>query len=235
MQLPIFFEKEFPSSGSFHLSGDSSRHVAQVLRMKENDLLQVTNGKGTILTAEIILSHKTRTEVKMIGKLEIPAARKKIIIAISPIKNTGRFEWFLEKATEVGISDIIPLLCKRTEKTHLREERMNTILTSAMLQSRQEWLPQLKPAITFTELIKSNDYPQRFIAHCVEEDKMNLNDIQFKIGEPAIILIGPEGDFTQGEIDFAIANNYTPVTLGETRLRTETAGLVAAVLLNNMK
>ena len=235
MQLPIFFQKEIPDVSSFTLSEESSRHIAQVLRMKESELIQLTNGAGTIITAEITNAHKNHTEVKVLERTEVTAPKKKIAIAISFIKNTGRFEWFLEKATEIGITEIIPILCKRTEKSHFRVDRMNTILISAMLQSRQTWLTQLKPAIKINELIDSNTYSQRFIAHCLEDEKKDLNDISPEPAGDKIILIGPEGDFTQEEIDYAITHNFIPVTLGETRLRTETAGLVAAVLLTNMK
>ena len=235
MQLPIFFEKEIPETLLFTVSEESSRHIAQVLRMKESEQIQLTNGLGTIITAEITNPHKNHTEVKILERKQIEAPKRNIAIAISFIKNTGRFEWFLEKATEIGITEIIPILCKRTEKSHFRIDRMNTILISAMLQSRQVWLPGLKPAIKMNELIDSNNYSQRFIAHCLEEDKKDLNDILSNPAESKIILIGPEGDFTQEEIDYAILHNYIPVTLGETRLRTETAALVAAVLLTNMK
>jgi 16S rRNA (uracil1498-N3)-methyltransferase len=235
MQLPIFFEKTLPDTTSFTLSEESSRHIAQVLRMKEEELIQLTNGLGTIITAQIITAHKNHTEVKVIERSIIVAPKNKVSIAISFIKNAGRFEWFLEKATEIGIKEIIPLLCKRTEKSHFRMDRMNTILISAMLQSRQAWLPQLKSATKLNELINSNDYSQRFIAHCLKEDKKDLKDIFTNSSDSKIILIGPEGDFTPEEIDYAIENNFIPVSLGETRLRTETAGLVAAVLLTNMK
>ena len=235
MQLPIFFEKSLPDTSSFTLSEESSRHIAQVLRMKENELIQLTNGLGIMITAEISIPHKKQTEIKVVERTEVPAPKMKVTIAISFIKNTGRFEWFLEKATEIGIKEIIPLLCKRTEKSHFRMDRMNTILISAMLQSRQAWLPQLQPATQINELINSNTSSNRFIAHCLEEDKKDLNDIFCKPSDSKIILIGPEGDFTKEEINYAIEHNYIPVTLGGTRLRTETAGLVAAVLLTNMK
>ena len=235
MQLPIFFQKDIPEISLFTLSEESSRHIAQVLRMKESELIQLTNGAGTIITAKITNAHKNHTEVKVLERTEVTTPKKKIAIAISFIKNTGRFEWFLEKATEIGVTEIIPILCKRTEKSHFRMDRMKTILVSAMLQSRQSWLPLLRPAIKINDLIDSNAYTQRFIAHCLEEEKKDLNEISSDLSGSKIILIGPEGDFTQDEINYAITHNYIPVTLGETRLRTETAGLVAAVLLTNMK
>lgn len=231
MQLPIFFEENFPDSDQFVLSENSSRHIAQVLRMKEGEFIQLTNGKGYTLTAEIVSSHKKNTEVKIIERTFIPQREPKIAIAISFIKNTGRFEWFLEKATEIGVSEIIPLLCTRTEKTHFREERMKAILVSAMLQSRQAWLPELPAPVTIMELIKNKSYDQKFIAHCLNEERTELKNIITNAFSSKIILIGPEGDFTKEEIEAALEQDYKPVSLGETRLRTETAGLVAAVLL----
>ena len=231
MQLPFFFEESFPDSDQFVLSENSSRHIAQVLRMKEGELIQLTNGKGYTLTAEIVSPHKKNTEVKITERTFIPQRKPKIAIAISFIKNTGRFEWFLEKATEIGVSEIIPLLCTRTEKTHFREERMKTILVSAMLQSRQAWLPELSAPVTIIELIKDKSYDQKFIAHCLNEEKAELKNVITNASSSKIILVGPEGDFTKEEIEAALEQDYKPVSLGETRLRTETAGLVAAVLL----
>lgn len=232
MQLPIFYEGNLPDSNQFVLSEDSARHIVQVLRMKEGEQVMITNGKGQTLTAEIVLADKKKTKVKIKNKEFVCQPQPKISIAISPIKNANRFEWFLEKATEIGVSSIIPLLCKRTEKTHFREERMRTILISAMLQSRQAWLPELSVSKKINEFLKNDlQYDQKFIAHCLEEEKKELKDFKFNNSSSKVILIGPEGDFTKEEIDLALENNYIPVSLGETRLRTETAGLVAAVLL----
>jgi 16S rRNA (uracil1498-N3)-methyltransferase len=232
MQLPFFYEENLPDSNQFILSEDTARHIVQVLRMKEGEQVMITNGKGQTLTAEIVLADKKKTEVKIKNKDFVCQPQPKISIAISLIKNANRFEWFLEKATEIGVSSIIPLLCKRTEKTHFREERMRTILISAMLQSRQVWLPELSVSKKINEFLKNDlQYDQKFIAHCLEEEKKELKDFKLNNSSSKIILIGPEGDFTKEEIDLALENNYIPVSLGETRLRTETAGMVAAVLL----
>src|SRR5690606_34006849 len=147
------------------------------------------------------------------------------------IKNAGRFEWFLEKATEIGISHIIPLICKRTEKSHLKEDRMKTIMVSAMLQSRQVWLPSLSSPVPIAQLVNTHQADQKFIAHCMEEKKQELQKAIDQKARSKIILIGPEGDFTPVEIEIAIENNFIPVSIGYTRLRTETAAMVAAVLL----
>jgi 16S rRNA (uracil1498-N3)-methyltransferase len=235
MPLPFFYEENLPQTDRFVLSEESSRHIVQVLRMQAAEQLMITNGKGQTLTVEMITPHKKKTEVKIIHKEFIPRAQASVAIAISFIKSASRFEWFLEKATEIGISVIIPLLCKRTEKFHFREDRMKTILVSAMLQSRQAWLPELRTPIKINEFLKNNDYEQKFIAHCVDEEKKLLNDAVVDASASKIILIGPEGDFTEEEISEALQQNFMPVSLGETRLRTETAGLVAAVLLTHLK
>ncbi len=230
MSLPFFYEENLTGSDRFFLTEASSKHIAQVLRMQEGEQVLLTNGKGEIWTVEIVVAHKRQTEVRVIEKSLVPRREPKISIAISFIKSASRFEWFLEKATEIGITEIIPLICKRTEKSHFRLERMQTILISAMLQSRQAWLPELRDPIKINDLVKDATYNQKFIAHCLETDKKELKNISLEKAS-RIILIGPEGDFTDDEIESALAQNYIPVSLGDTRLRTETAGLVAAVLL----
>ena len=245
MSLPIFFQEELSPGTSFKLSEETSKHIIQVLRMKEGEHLQLTNGKGKIITAEIITEHKKATEVKVLSTSNIPPRTSNITIAISLIKNNSRFEWFLEKATEIGISEIIPLICERTEKQNFRHDRMRSILISAMLQSQQAWLPILHEPVKFKEVIKNSTRHNKFIAHCDEDKKTDLAKIinhknvgtsqVLPMGEDlggALILIGPEGDFTKEEIDLAKQNNFIPVSLGDTRLRTETAGIVPAVLLN---
>ena len=234
MPLPFFYEEILTDADRFSVSEESSRHIAQVLRMQEGEQLMLTNGKGQTLTVEIVIPHKKKTEVKIIHKEFMPHGNPPVDIAISFIKSASRFEWFLEKATEVGISAIIPLLCKRTEKSHFRQDRMKTILISAMLQSRQAWLPELHAPVKINDFIKSNAYGQKFIAHCVDEEKKVLNQEVVDAAASKIILIGPEGDFTDQEINDALTQGYIPVSLGETRLRTETAGLVAAVLLTHL-
>lgn len=230
MSLPIFFEEEISDQSSVILTEETSKHVTQVLRMKNGEKLQLTNGKGKIVTVEIIQEHKRSTGVKVISTSNIPPRTSNITIAISLIKNTNRFEWFLEKATEIGVSEVMPLICERTEKQKFRHDRMKNILVSAMLQSQQAWLPMLHEPIKFLEAIKTASKQNKYIAHCIEDEKMSITNQS--INRSTIIFIGPEGDFTKEEIDIAIANSFIPVSLGETRLRTETAGIVACVLLN---
>ena len=232
MQLPYFFEENIPVSGSFILSETSSRHIVQVLRMQEGDFVNITNGKGVLVRCQIKTQNKKHCEVLLTDSQRTIPPKQKIIIAISPIKNTSRFEWFLEKATEIGITEIIPLICSRTEKTHLKKERLQQIIVSAMLQSRQNWMPHLNEPVNFIDLITWKIPGVKLVAHCLDSDKRHVSFFA-KNDQPKLMLIGPEGDFTEKEILMALENNFEPVNLGETRLRTETAGIVAAVLLKN--
>ncbi len=230
MTSPYFFEETLPDAVEFTLSEETSRHISQVLRMKEGEEIIITNGKGYTLFANIISPDKKKTKARFISKEFSEPPVQKTAIAISLIKNNNRFEWFIEKATEIGISKIIPLICRRSEKTHFKIERIRSILISAMLQSQQSWLPELSEPVKISKVIKNENYDQKFIAHCIDDEKKELKGL---VSDSAskIILIGPEGDFTEEEIQAAIQENYIPVSLGKTRLRTETAGIVASVLL----
>jgi 16S rRNA (uracil1498-N3)-methyltransferase len=232
MQLPFFFEENFSGEENFTLSEETSKHIVQVLRMHENENLLITNGKGQVLTTRLIKANKKNAEVQIIDKSVSPKLPPKISIAISLIKNANRFEWFLEKATEIGVSEIIPIICERTEKQHFRYDRMKNVIVSAMLQSQQIWLPELHEPAKFDVIIKNSMHKNKYIAHCIDDKKNRLNNESISNGDQ-IILVGPEGDFTKDEVTAALKNNYIPISLGETRLRTETAGIVAAVLLLN--
>lgn len=232
MNLPFFYIDFLDAQWSaYTLSEETSKHIVQVLRKGKDDLLQLTDGKGNVLTASIVDDHKKKCVVKKISFETIPALQHKITIAISLIKNTSRFEWFLEKVTEIGVSTIIPLICHRTEKQHFRLDRMKGILISAMLQSKQAWLPELQEPVLYQEVIKKNVAANKFIAHC-DDDTTKIQLASLKKSSSSIILIGPEGDFTNEEIALAQSNHYTAVSLGNNRLRTETAGVVAVSLLN---
>jgi 16S rRNA (uracil1498-N3)-methyltransferase len=233
MTVPIFYKADMDSAASTTVLDEAtSKHVIQVLRMQLDEQLQLTDGAGNLVTAAIADDNRKRCAVKVISTVQVPQPGRKITIAISPVKNASRFEWFLEKATEIGVSEIIPLICERTEKQHFRQERMNGVLVSAMLQSQQSWLPVLHEPVKFSQLITTAKQQQKFIAHCLEEDKQSLHQ-QISSLANQLILIGPEGDFTAAEIMTALEKGFVPVSLGNTRLRTETAGMVAAVLLAN--
>ena len=233
MPLPFFYTDEIKTSATqFVLNEETSRHVVQVLRMQHGEYLLLTDGNGNLFNAEIIDDSRKKCAVKILSVSTQPPPTKKNTVAISLVKNSTRFEWFLEKATELGVSEIFPLLCSRTEKQFFRHDRMKNIVISAMLQSQQTWLPVLNEPIKFTALLHTSTAQQKFIAHCEEENLKEslVSKLTFKSTQ-RIILIGPEGDFTKDEITQALQNNYVAVALGNTRLRTETAGVVAATLL----
>ncbi len=229
MALPFFYTSNYRNQTELILDEDTARHVVQVLRMQPGEKLNLTDGKGALLTCSITTAGKKYCEVEIISVSAQSLPANNVTIAISILKNTGRFEWFLEKATEIGVSQIIPLLCERTEKEKFRHDRMNTICISAMLQSQQCWLPVLHEPVKLDSIIKQTGSGIKLVAHCDEGNKIRLT--KRPVNEPVIILIGPEGDFTQEEIDLALSNGFQPVSLGENRLRTETAGVVAATLL----
>lgn len=233
MALPFFYNEEITITADvLVLNEETSKHIVQVLRMQNGEQLQLTDGKGNLFTAEITDDNRKKCTVKItdISSVQAPISTK--AIGISLVKNSHRFEWFLEKATEIGITEIYPLICQRTEKQHFRSDRMKTILVSAMLQSQQVWLPVLHEPVKFNALLNQPLYPKKFIAHCENEnDKVQLNAVLPDSSTSTLILIGPEGDFTRDEIALALQNDFIPVALGNTRLRTETAGVVAATLL----
>lgn len=203
--------------------------------MQRGKQLQLTDGKGGLFTAEIILDNKKAAKVKVIAASGVVRQSSNITVAISLLKNSSRFEWFVEKATEIGVSSIVPLVCARTEKQHFHSGRIKTILVSAMLQSQQAWLPLLDEPVLFKEFIKRQGHQRKYIAHCIDGEKKKLADQPAVENNDQLVLIGPEGDFTNEEVNIALQNNFIPVSLGDTRLRTETAGIAACVLLNAAK
>ena len=230
MALPFFYTEDLKQH-LIQLNEDTSKHVIQVLRMQIGEKLLLTDGKGSKAEAEIVDDNRKRCVVKVVSVEKEEERKQRVAIAISLTKNASRFEWFLEKATEIGVSEIIPLLCERTEKEKFRLERMQGILISAMLQSQQCRMPVLHQPTDFVDVINLNQFSQKFIAHCEEAYKQQLTKQPINQPTNKLILIGPEGDFTPKEIEAALNNGFIPVALGENRLRTETAGMVAAVLL----
>ena len=231
MSLPLFYQEHIDTSQTIiELSDESSRHIVQVLRMKAGESLQLTDGNGHLILAEITEAHKKKCVVSVCSSEKKIKPAKQITIAISPVKNNARFEWFLEKATEIGVQQIVPLICQRTEKQHFRFDRMKGILISAMLQSKQFFLPKLLEPTSLATFIQKDTADTKLIAHCLEEKKQLLS--QFSNAASVSIMIGPEGDFDRDEIEIALKSGYQPVSLGENRLRTETAGMMAAAVLN---
>ncbi len=235
MSLSFFYIEQFdPSQKEIELDEDTSYHIVQVLRMKMGEQLRLTDGKGNLITGKMLECHKKHCTVDVTEATYTQPVARKISIGISLVKNANRFEWFLEKATEIGVNEIIPLICERTIKEKFRYDRMKGICISAMLQSQQTWLPVLHEPVSFDLLFRHAEVAaiaQKFIAHCTAGQKHGLVDLIDKSLSSQIILIGPEGDFSDKEIDMAMQLSFMPVSLGETRLRTETAGVVAAALM----
>jgi 16S rRNA (uracil1498-N3)-methyltransferase len=232
MTSPYFYFAHLATMAEeFILNENSSRHIVQVLRMKPGENLRLTNGKGLSAVAVIREANKKHCRVNIIEK-KIQESPKQIIqIGLSLLKNTSRFEWFLEKATELGISKIIPLKCERTEKQQFRMERMQGILESAMIQSQQVWMPVLNEPKNFPEFVEEVQADQKFIAHCEPGSKRRLSEMINTYPGSQLILIGPEGDFTEEEIKRATQFRFIQVELGENRLRSETAAVAAAAIL----
>lgn len=213
------------------MSEEEARHVVQVLRKREGDELRFTDGKGGMYTGKIAETGKKKCVLEITERKTEPSPPAGgLHIAIAPTKNINRYEWFLEKATETGLAEITPLFCAHSERKKVRLDRLEKILLSAMKQSLQTHLPQLNEPIKFSEFVKNAAAEQRFIAHCeADGDKNQLKDALQK-GKSVLILIGPEGDFSPEEIAAAKAAGFVPVALGNTRLRTETAGIYAAAV-----
>ena len=213
------------------LSAEESKHATKVLRKKEGDILNFTDGKGIFYTAEITVADARKCRLKIVStEQKAKQHNYHLHIAIAPTKNMDRFEWFLEKATEIGIDEITPIICSRSERKVIKTERGNRILLSAMKQSLKYHLPKLNEAISLTDFLKSNVDGAKYIAHCEKSDKLELRKENAE--EKTLILIGPEGDFSSTEIEMALKNQFKAVSLGTSRLRTETAGIVAVTTIN---
>lgn len=231
MELPVFYAKDIQSAaGSYTMDEPTSKYCIQVLRKMKGDAVLLADGRGGRFEAVIADDHRKKCVVEITGHTTIPAPVPRVRIAIAFTKNASRMEWFLEKAVEIGVQGIIPLITLRTEKEKFKAERLENILVSAMLQSKQWHLPLLSDPTPLESLMGKDEKDQRFIAHCLPEQKQHLLDA-VQPGKDVLVLIGPEGDFAPQEIELALQYEFVPVTLGDTRLRTETAGVVACTLI----
>ncbi|NQX85361.1 MAG: 16S rRNA (uracil(1498)-N(3))-methyltransferase [Flavobacteriaceae bacterium] len=210
----------------FFFSKEESKHIIKVLRKKEGDTLNITNGKGWLFIAQIGIADFKKCTARIIQKTYFKNHNYKLHLAVAPTKMNDRFEWFLEKATEIGINSITPIICEHSERKVIKPDRFEKIIQSAMKQSLQYHLPKLNSVLNFKQFIQQQFSGQLFIAHCEPSDKKTLKD-QIKPQTEITILIGPEGDFSMNEIALALQNGFTAVTLGNTRLRTETAAISA--------
>jgi len=227
--MQLFYNKDISTNDSqFTFDKTESRHIVKVLRKKDGDILHITNGKNELFAVKIILANDKRCLVEIQNSEAKPKPwNYKLHIVIAPTKNNDRLEWFLEKATEIGIDEITPIICSNSERTVLKTDRLEKIVQAAMKQSLKFVLPKLNEPIKFSDFLNQKFKGDLFIAHCEELDKKSFAK-SVKPNKNILILIGPEGDFSTAEIEKALAANFIPVTLGESRLRTETAGVVAA-------
>ena len=235
MSLPLFYEPTLlENQHGFTVSESTAKHCVQVLRKVPGDKIQLTDGKGNVCTATLLQAEKKQVAVATGTFESTPIPVNRLTLCISLLKNSQRLEWLLEKVTEMGIYAIQPIVCDRTEHTRFRMDRMEGIVISAMLQSRQFHLPQLFEPIPLNTCLQTGTFDQQWIAHCAAGEKKLLT--QYALSGNCRILIGPEGDFSNQEIDHCIEQGVLPVSLGNTRLRTETAGMAAtALLLNQVK
>jgi 16S rRNA (uracil1498-N3)-methyltransferase len=204
------------------LSEQESKHAVQVMRLQNDQQIELFNGKGLSAIATVIDNHPKRCSVRIDQKNEHPK-EKQIHIAIAPTKNMERLEWFIEKATEIGITEISLILCQNSERREVKTDRLEKIIVSAVKQSGRFFIPTLHPIEKWTDFLKNN--PKGLLAHCRNGEKKNIGDFS----ENYLIAIGPEGDFTQEEIQMGLESGYSSITLGKNRLRTETAALVACI------
>jgi 16S rRNA (uracil1498-N3)-methyltransferase len=234
MSVPLFYEPGLPeNTHGFQLSEASAHHCVQVLRKIVGDTIELTDGKGNACFATLLSVNKKQTLVATQYFQKSPVPPTRLTLCISLLKNSQRLEWLLEKVTEMGVAQIQPMLCERTEHTRFRRDRMEGILIAAMIQSKQHFLPALHDPIHFAKLMELPAAENQWIAHCAPGNQQPLTE--FRATGNCRILIGPEGDFSDTEITRAMENNYLPVSLGNTRLRTETAGMVATALVLNQK
>ena len=234
--MQLFYTPEISkSTQQYTFDKTESRHIVKVLRKKEGDIILITNGLGELFTSEILVANEKKCLIKIISTETKQKPWKYYLhIAIAPTKLNDRFEWFLEKATEIGIDEITPIICEHSERKVLKTDRMEKIIHSAAKQSLKFHYPKLNEPIHFNEFIKTPFEGELYIAHCEdlpagkkETSKKSLKT-EIKPFTKITILIGPEGDFSIKEIKQSLEHSFIPVSLGESRLRTETAGIVAA-------
>lgn len=225
MQL---FYSQFIQGDAILLNEEEASHAVRVLRKKEGDQIQVTDGKGNLYECKIIQIDQRKSQLEIISTQHFSPRKNSLHIAIAPTKNIDRFEWFLEKAGEFGIEEITPLICDRSERKIIKPERLEKILMAGMKQSLHFYLPVLHEAISFKKFMDQtfDSTKNLAIAHCADAEKIKMN--QLKNAESTLILIGPEGDFTTTEIELALKKGFQALSLGNFRLRTETAGIAAA-------
>ncbi len=232
--MQLFYNATLDTSISqFVFDAEESRHVTKVLRKKEGDILHITNGKGYIFEAEIIDANLKKCKAQIVSTTKKHPERYWFHMVVAPTKSNDRFEWFLEKATEIGVNEITPIICDHSERKTVKQERIQKVVQSAMKQSLQAFLPKVNDAMTYDQFLEKQHSGLLFIAHCEDDEKADLKR-RVAADTDITILIGPEGDFSRKEIKMAYEKGFVPVSLGQNRLRTETAGIVACTIVNTI-
>ncbi len=217
---------------TYRLSPEESKHCVRVLRLNEGDEISLIDGRGGFYSGQISRAEVKGCEVKITAKTEDYGKRPfRFHLAVAPTKNIDRTEWMLEKCTEIGTDEFTMIESARSERKIVKEERLEKVVVSAVKQSLKAYVPRLNPVTEFKHFIRAQKEGQKFIAHCNPGEKQHLGDV-YVPGSDAVILIGPEGDFSEEEVRYALDAGFIPVTLGESRLRTETAGVVACHSIN---
>ena len=228
--MQLYFAADL-STSTVTLDKEESHHVINVMRLHAGSTIDITDGKGTLANGIISAENPKTCVVEILQRQLFDSPRNySLHIAIAPTKNIDRLEWFLEKATEIGIDTITPIICKRSERKIINEERLGKMVIAAAKQSVKTFFPVLNPLTSLKDFIKTEIKGIKLMAHCNKGERKLLKDTYSK-GKNVLVLIGPEGDFTNEEVDIALRHHFVPVSLGDTRLRTETAGIVAATLL----
>lgn len=215
------------------LDAEESHHCVKVLRLQAGEHIQLTDGKGSLYKAEIVSANAKACGLKIIEKDTEPAPAWQLHVAIAPTKNIARMEWLIEKLTEIGIASFIPIITQRSERKILKTDRLKKIVVEAMKQSGRRYLPEVQELWNYNDLLAKEFNGQKFILHCIEKDKSTFKEVYTKGGN-ALILVGPEGDFHNIEVEQAIGSGFIPITLGNVRYRTETAALVAACTIHTL-
>jgi 16S rRNA (uracil1498-N3)-methyltransferase len=229
--MQLFYNPQLDGSVSqFTFPEEESKHITKVLRKREGDILNITNGKGYWFEARIISADVKKCRAEILDMTKKHPTRHWLHLAVAPTKLNDRFEWFLEKATEIGVNEITPVICERSERKTIKLERLQKVVQAGMKQSLQTYLPQLNNTMTFNEFMEQTHEGLLFIAHCEDEEKLDLKR-RVAPDKDVTILIGPEGDFSKAEIELAYKKGFLPVSLGGNRLRTETAAIVACTVV----
>ena len=230
--MQLFYNPQLDRSfKQFSFNSEESKHIVKVLRKNIGDELHITNGNGYLFKAKILEADPKKCKVEIVHTQKKHRKMHWLHMAVAPTKMNDRFEWFLEKVTEIGVNEITPIICEHSERKVVKQDRMERVIQAAMKQSLRAFMPKLNPAVTFSEFLEKEHDGLKFIAHCQEEEKVELKR-RVAADKDITILIGPEGDFSNNEIQKAYEKGFLPVSLSEARLRTETAAIVACNTVN---